>query len=62
LVQLEQQEERRQLGERKRKESGKKRLHEKQNTKKGKRKFRRNPLLEHVPSDETDLEISEINS
>lgn len=29
---------------------------------KAKKSFRKNPLLEHVPSDETDLEISEINS
>jgi hypothetical protein len=30
--------------------------------KKGKRSFRKNPLIEHVPSDETDLEISAINA
>lgn len=30
--------------------------------KRGKKSFRKNPLIEHVPSDETDLEISAINS
>jgi len=28
---------------------------------KGKRTYKKNPLLEHVPSDETDAEISSIN-
>ena len=33
-----------------------------QQRKKGKKSFRRNPLLDHAPSDVTDLEITAINS